>query len=221
MKKGLIIGVVVVVVLLLFGGVMFFKGDKKTADNSAGQINTEQAKTEQGSVSGDSGSGLLDTAAKIKDAMLGGKKMECSFKDLAGNGTTTEMKMQSQGKKFRSSYVVSGETFTSVSDGETVYSWSSKAKEGTKMNLKCMEDLSKTVPQAKDAAGDKIDSQDPETLVDNTPGMNCVPISDVDFSVPSDVNFVDTCEQLKNVFESMKDLNVNLPKGVGLPPVSE
>lgn len=223
MKKSLI-GVIILAGVVLISGCGKQAVTDNKAENSAGGVAIED---KAGNLAGETaptkndGNSILDTADKIKAAMLGGKKMECSFKETAADGTSTEMKMQSQGKKFRSSYAVNDETFTSVSDGETIYAWSSKTKEGTKMDIKCMEDLAKTVPQAKDAAGDKIESQDPENLVENTPGMNCVPVSDIDFSVPTSVKFVDTCEQLKKVFESMKDLNVNIPKGVGLPPTTE
>jgi len=211
MKKGLIAGVVVV--LVLAGGFIFLKGGKKTAEAPSGEKKTEQAV-----VSKDDGNLLLDTADKIKAAMLGGKKMECVFKQDMGDKKQIEMKMQSQGKKFRTSYTVAnGETFNSVSDGEVIYSWSTKTTEGQKMDLKCMEDLSKGVPQADSATGDKIDYKDSETLVDEQPDMNCSSTADIDFSVPSDVKFTDTCAEMKKVFDSMKDWNVNLPQGVNIP----
>lgn len=214
MKKNLVIGIVVVVIIaLLVGGFLLFTNGKKTSQVSKGEV-----KTEKKAESKDDGNGLLDTAEKIKNAMLGGKKMECTFKEKGSDGKDTEMKMQSQGEKFRTSYAVKGETFVSVSDGQTIYSWSSKTKEGTKMDLKCMEDLSKSVPQAQENVSDSnIDFTNPETLVDEQPDMNCSPISDIDFSVPQDVKFSDTCAEMKKVFDSMKDLNVNLPQGVTIP----
>lgn len=223
MKKSLIVSIVLAGVVLISGCGKQTATENKAGNSVGGAVTENKAGNLAGETAPikDDGNLILDTADKIKEAMLGGKKMECSFKETAADGASAEMKMQSQGKKFRSSYVVNGETFISVSDGEVVYAWSSKTKEGTKMDIKCMEDLAKTVPQAKDAAGDKIESQDPETLVENTPGMNCVPVSEIDFSIPASVNFVDTCEQLKKVFESMKGLNANIPKGVGLPPITE
>ena len=213
MKKNLIIGAVVLVLLILVGGLVFLKGGKKTAEAPKGEV-----KTEKTAESKDDGNLILDTAEKIKNAIAGGKKMECTFKEDLGDGKQTEMKMQSQGEKFRSSYAVKDETFVSVSDGETIYSWSSKTKEGTKMDLKCMDDLSKDVPQVKDdAVDDKIDFTEPETLVDEQPDMKCSPILSIDLSVPSDVKFTDTCAEMKKVFESMKDLNVNLPQGINIP----
>lgn len=219
MKKNLIIGAVVLI-LLLVGGFVFLKGGKKTAEAPAGEN-----KTGQSVASKDDGNGLLDTAEKIKNAMLGGKKMECTFKQkgMGAGDKEVEMKMQSQGKKFRTAYTVAnGETFVSVSDGDVIYSWSSKTTEGQKMDLKCMEDLSKGLPQVGDTAGDKIDYKAPEELVSEEPDMKCSPISAIDFSIPGDVKFTDTCAEMKKVFDSMKDLNVNLPQGVGFPaPTTE
>jgi hypothetical protein len=160
---------------------------------------------------------LLDTADRIKSAMLGGAKMECTFQEKGDDGQMTEVKLQSQGEKFRSSYAVKGETFISVSDGKTIYSWSTKTKEGQKMELKCMEDLAKDVPQAEKATEDKFEFDDPETLVDEQPDMKCSPILSLDLSVPNDVKFTDACAEMKKLFDSMKDLNVNLPQGVNIP----
>lgn len=212
MKKGLIGGIIFAGVLVLSGC-----GAKPTT-----KVGVESPKG-TANVATDEGNGLLDTAEKIKNAMLGGKKMECVFKDDSGDGKQIEMKMQSQGEKFRSSYNVKGEDFVSVSDGKVIYSWSSKTKEGQKMDIKCMEDLSKDTPQTENVTGnDNTDFETPEELVAKEPDMKCSPIANIDFSVPSDVKFTDTCAEMKKVFESMKDLNVNLPKGVGFPaPTTE
>lgn len=212
MKKVLIVGIIVVF-FLLAGGFLFLKDGKKTVEAPS-----EEKKTEKAVVSNDDGNGILNTAEKIKNAMLGGKKMECTFQEDLGDKKQIEMKMQSQGKKFRTFYVVaSGEVFNSVSDGEVIYSWSSKNTEGQKMDLKCMEDLSKSFPQVGGTTGDKIDYKDPEEIVSEQPDMNCSPVSDIDFSIPGDVKFTDTCAEMKKVFDSMKDLNVNLPQGVNIP----
>lgn len=217
MKKNLIIAIVAVVaVALLAGGFLFWRGGEKTSDVPSGAKKTEQAADSQ-----DDEGGLLDTAEKIKNAMLGGKKMECVFKDDAGDGKQVEMKLQSQGEKFRSSYTVNGEEFVSVSDGSVVYSWSSKTKEGQKMDLKCMEDLSEDTPQAQETAENQIDYTEPEDLVDEQPDMKCSPILSIDLSVPEDVKFSDTCAEMKKLFESMNDLNVNLPQGVNIPQLQQ
>ena len=147
--------------------------------------------------------------------MLGGKTMECTFAQKGIGAGQVEMKMQSQGKKFRSSYTANGETFVSVSDGEVIYAWSTKNNTGTKMDIACMKSLADSIPQAKNAVGDQANPKDPEALVDEKPDMHCTPIASVDFSVPSDVKFTDTCAQMKKAFESMK--NLNLPQGVNIP----
>ena len=221
MKKGLIVGIIVVVLMLLVGGFIFLKGGKKTAEAPVGEKNAAQS-TSSEVANQDDGNGILDTAAKIKDAMLGGKKMECTFTQDIGDKKKIETKLQSQGKKFRSSYTASGETFVSVSDGNVIYAWSTRSGEGSKMDLKCMEDLSKSVPQVANTTGDKVDFNNPEDLVAQEPDMKCSPIADIDFSIPGDVKFTDTCVEMKKVFDSMKNANVNLPKGVNIPvPVAE
>lgn len=213
MNKGLVGGIVAVVVIaLLAGGYLFFQGGEKTDPTPKGGKKTEQA-----AVSQDDGNLILDTAEKIKNAIAGGKKMECTFQEKGDDGKMTEVKLQSQGDKFRSFYAVKGETFISVSDGKVFYSWSSKTKEGTKMDLKCLEDLSKDTPQSQGTVENQIDYTEPETLVDEQPDMKCSPILSIDLSVPGDVKFSDYCAEMKEFLDSMNDLKVDLPQGAGIP----
>jgi major membrane immunogen (membrane-anchored lipoprotein) len=159
---------------------------------------------------------IWSKAEDIKSAMLGGKKMECTYKQKGAEGESMEMKMQVQGKKFRSVTEIQGDKMISVSDGEAIYSWSEKTKKGTKFTIKCMEDLAKENP-TEAGKNEKLDYKAPEELVDANNDMVCKPTLSVDFSVPTDVVFEDGCAMLKQLQEMSDKFKVNLPEGVKVP----
>ncbi|TAK95857.1 hypothetical protein EPO05_03095 [Patescibacteria group bacterium] len=208
-KRNLVVVAVVVVAFLLIVGFLLM-GKKSLAPSVPGDASSKQTTGKESQ----SGSSLFTKAQEIKDAITGGQKLKCSYKITDGQGAGTESVYYVQGKKFRSSFAANGETFNSVSDGEVVYSWSSKTKQGSKMNIACMEDLAKSVPQAQ---SDQVNYEAPEDFVDSQNNISCESTSDIDFSVPSDVKFTDACAEMKKVFESMSKYRDQIPQDVTIP----
>lgn len=205
MKKGLIIGVIIL--LILAGGFLFFRGGKKPAETQSGEKKTEQ------SAPNDNNNVILDTVDKIKSAMLGGQKLECTYTSKEAGKTMSDIHFFSEGKKYRSDYTLNGEKFISISDGETIYNWSDKTKKGTKMAVNCIKDLSADVPQIKDMA----DQQTAEDVVDNSMNVSCKPAVAVDFSIPSDVVLEDQCEMFRKQMDTLKELKGKIPANINIP----
>ena len=210
-KRNLLIVGGVVVLLLVVGFLLF--GRKSMTPSLSGDATPKQSAGNEDK----SGSSLFTKAQEIKDAITGGQKLKCSYKITEGEGAGTESVYYVQGKKFRSSFTADGETFNSVSDGEVVYSWSTKTNQGTKMNITCMEDLAKSAPQTQGTANDQFDYEAPEEFVDDQSDIRCESVSDVDFSVPSNINFTDACAEMKKVFESLSKYKDQIPRDVNIP----
>lgn len=77
-----------------------------------------------------------------------------------------------------------------------------------------MKELSKNLPKSNDQGQTNYESSD--QLADNMMDISCQPSSLVDFSIPSDVTFTDTCEQMKKTMEQLQNIK-GLPTGQGLP----
>jgi hypothetical protein len=161
-------------------------------------------KTEQGQEQG----GVISS---IKDAIGMGKKMKCTYTLKTGNETDTFVTYV-EGKKYKSESEFGGKIQYSVSDGEVVYSWNNKDKNGTKMDIKCLEDLKKPDENNTSNTTDLTKSiTDPEEQFDDAMDTKCESVSSIDFSIPSDVAFKDQCEELKRMMESLDKLKSQMP----------
>lgn len=142
----------------------------------------------------------INSAETLKNAILGGQKLECAYK-MKNDSNTGEIKGYIDGKKYKSSFEMKGEKYISIMDGKTIYNWSEKTKIGTKMDVQCMQDLGNSLPQANSQNSYKS----PEDMTDSMIDISCQPASSIDFSIPSDVIFTDTCQQMKDSLQKMKD----------------
>lgn len=139
--------------------------------------------------------------SSIKEAMNLGQKMKCVYKSEIG-GQSFQSESFVDGKNHKSITTINGVKNYSVIDGDMIYSWSETEKKGTKMSMKCIEELkteTETNPQASMSNLDdiKADAEDFDDAMD----VNCEPIGSIDLSVPSDITFTDSCEMLKNSLE--------------------
>jgi hypothetical protein len=176
-------------------------GQKTSAPGQENKIQNQESKKE---------SAIINSAETLKNALAGGQTLECSYKMKNGD-TASEIKGFMGGKKYKSTFTMKGEEYISVMDGETMYNWSAKTKQGTKMNIACIQELGKNLPQSE--------SQKPkssEEIADDMTDINCQPASAVDFSLPSDVTFTDTCQQMRNSVQQMQQIR-NIPNGNNLP----
>lgn len=172
-------------------GVLFLAGcgcQNKTAPIS--QESPSAPKTEEKSP-------VSNVINSIKDAMLSGKTMKCAYSVKGENGSDFTYTTYVSGKKYKNEFSAAGTVQHVIFDGETMYSWAEGQKQGIKMTLACSEELVKNVPTGSQNAP----TADPsgEKTFDNAVNVKCEDASNVDFSVPSDINFADQCEALKNL----------------------
>jgi hypothetical protein len=140
----------------------------------------------------------------LKEMIGMGKTMECVEK-VEGE----EIRTYIQGKTYKSSAVSKEMTITSIFDGETFYSWNTLTKAGTKMTMACLEELGKNMPEGPSTEVDndiEFDSVD-EMMEDPQMVSNCKEISEkIDFSVPTNINFVDQCLMIKSLNDKMPSM---------------
>jgi hypothetical protein len=121
------------------------------------------------------------------------------------------------GEKYATEMNVGGMKQRMVSDGEAMYSWQEGKKQGIKMTNKCMEEMNADMPEDDEEEMDMPEEFDMETAFDDAMDVECKEFSSADFSVPSDVEFADQCEMMRNMMKNMEDMQ----KGNGMPGGAE
>src|SRR3989344_4592978 len=170
-------------------------------------------------VSEKSGDALSETATSgvigsIKDAMGVGKKMKCTYALADGSGASSTVFVD--GQKFKFTSEMNGETVYGLFDGETQYTWTTGAKkQGWKMVASCMEALGQQAAQM--TAGDSTAPQNVQESLDTAQDVQCEAAASEDFSVPTDIEFVDQGEMIKKTMEALEDFKGQLPDGVDIP----
>jgi hypothetical protein len=209
MKKISTIAFLVLAVAFLAGC-----GKKQEAQEVQQNKEAEKTKTEQA---------VSEIKGAIVDAIRTGKPMECTytlkFKDM---GTSTS-KVSVEGKKYKTVSEISGSKQVSVFDGNTLYSWSEADKKGTKMTKICMEELNKDSQKengSEESAPAQQEANNPEDLFSDLPDAQCASVASIDFSIPTDVEFSDTCEQAKEAQEKNQNMR-NFPIGGIVVPEPE
>jgi hypothetical protein len=191
MKKTLTIFSLLLAVVFLAGC------EKKTEQNAATQ--NEKASQKSGVIT------------SIKDAMNLGKKMKCTYSmQISGKDFQTEAYVD--GKNHKTITIIDGAKNYSVFDGDMVYTWSDKDKMGTKMSMKCMDDLkaqTETNPQTSPSAAENIKANADDFK--DAANVSCEPVSSIDLTVPNDVKFTDNCEMLKQSLEMMNKYKNQVP----------
>jgi hypothetical protein len=156
----------------------------------------------------------------IKDAMGLGQKMNCTYTDVDSKGMTTSSTITVDGQKYKFTSDVNGEKMYGLFDGTTQYTWTTGVKgQGWKMDKTCMEELGKLAPKRVEDKSAKAPEapQDIEKSFANAQNVACVPASNEDFSVPTDVVFVDQCEMMKNSLKALEGMKGKLPAGMNIP----
>ena len=112
------------------------------------------------------------------------------------------MKTTIKGEKYRGEATIDGKKFNTIMDKTYLYSWMNGAAEGTKFNLKEMEQLGKDKIQPGAQKESVVD-------VEQEYDMDCKPTTSSDslFVPPSNVLFQDMSEMMKQ----MQDQLANLP----------
>jgi len=166
-----------------------------------------------GTLSQDQSESAENGIAGWLSALSGGKALSCTY-NFNESGQAAEVKMNMMGKKYRSEFESAGMKFTSVFDGQTLYSWSTEQKQGTKMDMNCMEQL-KSQAQTADNSQSSQYEKSPEDFLKNRPDIRCSPtVGAANFSVPGDVQFVDRCAMMRESLDMMKQYQDKIPAGL-------
>lgn len=199
-------------VIILIGLFFWWSGKNKSGQpESAKQERTTETETPKQQEKSESKIGGI---SDWLSSLAGGKALTCTYKfDASGKDKDAEVKVSMMGKKYRSEFEVGGMKFASVFDGTTLYSWSDIQKQGTKMDMNCMEQLKTQAPQGGDQ--NKQYEKSPEDFLKNQPNIQCEPSSGAtDFSVPSDVQFTDSCAMMQKSLEMMQQYKDKIPGGL-------
>ncbi len=189
----------IITIFTLLLTVAFLAGCGKKVDQTKNENKaTVASQEEQGGV-----------ISSIKDAMGLGKKMKCTYTVKTEEGTDTYITYV-DGEKYKSESEFDGKMQLSVFDGEIIYSWNNKDKDGTKMSMKCLEDLNKPSENNNSDIPESIET--PEESFDDATDVKCEDISSVDFTIPSDVVFKDQCEEMRKLIESLSNFKNQLPE---------
>lgn len=151
-----------------------------------------------------------DVTGGLKNALQNGVAMKCV--ETENNNTTWTT--YTNGKNFRT-YGMEGEKENNVvMKDDVTYTWVTGEKKGMKMDKKCIEDFQKDMNIPKDYSQIEIEE---EFSVENLSrdekdgNLQCSPTTEADFSIPSDVEFVDQCKIMKEQMQQLKAQMPNIP----------
>ncbi len=203
---------IVLVLIILIGAGLFVRG-KQTMQTPEKERNS--AVLPQMAPSTNEKGGIVSS---IKDAMGLGQKMKCTYTAPDGDKSQSSSTIVVDGQKYKFVVEAKGEKSYGIFDGDTQYMWSDKTKQGLKMSKSCIEELNQSVPSTgnSNSLATPETPQDFEKSFDNVQGMKCEP-TDEDFSLPTDVNFVDQCEVMKATTKAMEGIKDKIPAGMNIP----
>lgn len=155
----------------------------------------------------------------LKQLIGAGKTAECSFQfnNPDGNGATTGL-VYVDGVRSRSEIRVRAEgreetntinmDLISVSDGEMAYMWDEGQKTGTKYNIAEMEKLGKEMQEGQENTDQNQVQKNWEEMYD----YRCKKwrVDESKFNIPTDIEFTDMMEQMKQAQEQMEDLKQSM-----------
>ena len=191
-------------VLSMFLAALLFSGFNCGGDKDVQDAETTPAKED---------SSIIDD---ISEAITLKKKMECKYKVTDEKGDAVESKSYIQGDKYKTEFTAAGAKQTSIFDGQTIYTWDENTKQGTMMDIDCLDDF-KTVSSSDEADTEDFEEyKSSDQILDEGVDVSCRPVAAIDFTIPDDVNFVDQCELLKQQMEALEGIQQQLPDLEGL-----
>ncbi|NTW76142.1 MAG: hypothetical protein HGB34_04600 [Candidatus Moranbacteria bacterium] len=200
--------------VVLFGAVMLAgcsQSDISTGDGNGTPDRSEMVGKEVGK---QAASGVADWIS----GLAAGKKMRCEYTMGEGGKTITAV-MYMDKDRYRTEMDMPTGKMISLYDGTAMYSWAEEAKQGMKMDMKCMEDIESDMPTEDAPRGAPAEApesyESPEDALGSIPDISCEEVSgSIDLSVPSDVVFTDQCEMMKRSMEQMKQMEGQIPDSV-------
>jgi hypothetical protein len=194
--KGLMLGGLIIATIGLAGC------GNKTVNKLNDAKDDVVSKVEQGKEMAEEGKSLV---GGLKEAMKKGVTMKCVADSPDGHWVT-----YTNGKYSKTEGTTTdGHEMAIVINKEATYSWDKKTKKGQKMDKKCMEEFQKNFggsAMVDDNKEKKLDNFTPENLeAEEANGkLKCSPSTKADFSVPSDVQFIDQCQLMTKQMDKLK-----------------
>ncbi|VVB51515.1 Uncharacterised protein [uncultured archaeon] len=180
---------------------------------SGGSESPQQATTTTVSNNDNSG-GVVDKIKDLTAAIASGQAYHCTY---TYQGVTSESWIK--GEKFKSKSTVDSKVGYAISDGVWMYSWVDGEKTGVKFNI---EDMKKLGDQQK--ANSNKEPADMNEIAKTAGNVECsiAAITDGTFTPPSNIEFSDMGQLLKNLQENLAGLggNDNTQPGAGQNPDS-
>lgn len=214
MKKFLPVFALVIIILL---ALWFFWFRLRSTSPSTEQGGSGETSSQTALPPTEEKNGVISS---IQDAMGLGKKMKCVYSATDGNGAST---IFVDGQKFKFTSEVNGLKMYGLFDGATQYTWTSKDKQGWKMDKTCLDELSASVPKVTQENSGTGSSDQPTSQSDlrdsfaSAQNVQCSPATGEDFSVPADIIFADQCQMIKDSKKAMEQVKDKLPSGFKIP----
>lgn len=202
MKKTALFLSIILMVLILSGC-----NDKNNETGGSNNLETGGAvqQTEENVADKNVGMEEGNILNKLKSSLTSGKKMKCVYK-IESDGNATEIISYMQGEKYRSEIAMGAIKTKSIFDGDVMYSWVEGQKQGMKMTMDCMESLGNELNTPEDKNEEVLPKEGDEFVesLKDAKNLSCEDADDIDFSIPSDVEFTDQCEMLKSQQELLE-----------------
>lgn len=218
MKKIIVPVVIAVIVVVAIGGFFVFKNSK----NNQQQLESQQEAIQQDSSSEESDSmvdKITDELAEIKN----GKSMKCVYTIKMGEGEF-QSEAYVQGEKYKSISTIdameTAKTYA-IFDGKTQYSWIEGQTEGFKMDAECASELGGTAGVDEVEEPNSTDIVELDDIFENAVDVKCDPIEKIDFSIPTNITFIDQCQMLKDQMEQIEKFKGSMPSIDEMPEMPE
>lgn len=170
---------------------------------------TKNEETKSGQANGDE-----NITGNLKSLLGMNKSLKCTW-SMNDEGIKNEGVTYVKGNKSRSEMKTEipeqGEmNVISITDGEWFYSWDTKTKQGTKMKLTEMETEIAEAPESNNDQGET--EMNYEQMMEQNINYQCqaTNIDDVMFVPPTDAQFVDLTESLKEMEEQAEQMKANM-----------
>lgn len=205
MKKTILfIGLIILIAAI--GFYVFIYGDKTT----------EPAETE---ITQEDEEVIEEVRIELLEWLKGGQGVECVVTSPEGDiiVKTRDDKIRVEGIVYAAPGSEEEVPGVSLTDGDWVYIWS--GNEGTKFNIKTLEELSKATSSSIAEYQEDLDDYSWEQMVNDWQEQDLdyqceeVRLSDDEFIPPSEVNFVDWTETMERLQQLQEELQLELGEG--------
>jgi predicted small lipoprotein YifL len=150
---------------------------------------------------------------QIAEALQRNERLKCTYK-VSSDDEEMLTEVYMEGEKYRSKMTSGGEEINVIYDGKVHYNWTASTKKGMKMESSCLEELQTPdePEQVEDVDLDIDQYKTTDEILQEEVEMSCDKTGPIDFSPPSDVDFMDQCEMLKKQMEMVEQMQNSMPE---------